>query len=81
MQQRQLGCGSLQVSAIGLGCMGITSSYGTALSKEEGVKLIRAAVERGVSFFDTAEVYGPFTEEVVGEALATLHREVVRPND
>jgi hypothetical protein len=70
MQTRELGRSGLQVSAIGLGCMGISFSYATKLSKDEGVALIRAAVDRGVTFFDTAEVYGPFTnEEVVGEAL------------
>ncbi|TAM85015.1 MAG: aldo/keto reductase [Candidimonas sp.] len=76
MQTRTLG--SLEVSAIGLGCMGISFSYGKALPKEEGVKLIRAAVERGVTFFDTAEVYGPFTnEDVVGEALRPFRDQVV----
>ncbi|MEA2999641.1 MAG: hypothetical protein QOK17_1474 [Sphingomonadales bacterium] len=70
MQTRDLGRSGLEVSAIGLGCMGISFSYATHLSKEDGVALIRAAVERGVTFFDTAEVYGPFeNEEVVGEAL------------
>jgi aryl-alcohol dehydrogenase-like predicted oxidoreductase len=78
MQTRALGRIGPQVSAIGLGCMGISFSYGTPLSKEEGVKLIRAAVARGVTFFDTAEVYGPFTnEEVVGEALAPFRDQVV----
>jgi aryl-alcohol dehydrogenase-like predicted oxidoreductase len=78
MQTRDLGRTGLQVSAIGLGCMGISFSYGKALSKDEGVKLIRAAVERGVTFFDTAEVYGPFTnEEVVGEALTPFRDQVV----
>ena len=78
MQERKLGNSNLEVSAIGLGCMGISQSYGTPLPKVEGVKLIRAAVERGVTFFDTAEVYGPFTnEEVVGEALAPLREQVV----
>ena len=70
MQKRQLGKSGLEVSAIGLGCMGISFSYATKLSKDEGVALIRAAVDKGVTFFDTAEVYGPFeNEEVVGEAL------------
>jgi aryl-alcohol dehydrogenase-like predicted oxidoreductase len=70
MQTRELGRNGLQVSAIGLGCMGISFSYGAPLPREEGVTLIRDAVDRGVTFFDTAEVYGPFTnEEVVGEAL------------
>jgi aryl-alcohol dehydrogenase-like predicted oxidoreductase len=78
MRTRELGKSGLQVSAIGLGCMGISFSYATQLAKDEGVKLIRAAVERGVTFFDTAEVYGPFTnEDVVGEALAPLRDRVV----
>ena len=78
MQTRELGRSGLHVSTIGLGCMGISFSYATALSKEEGVALIRAAVERGVAFFDTAEVYGPFVnEEVVGEALRPFRDEVV----
>jgi aryl-alcohol dehydrogenase-like predicted oxidoreductase len=78
MQTRELGRSGLEVSAIGLGCMGISHAYGTALSKDEGVKLIRGAVERGVTFFDTAEVYGPFTnEEVVGEALRPFRDRVV----
>lgn len=76
MQQRKLG--NLEVSAIGLGCMGISFGYAAHLSKDEGVKLIRAAVERGVTFFDTAEVYGPFiNEEVVGEALRPFRDQVV----
>lgn len=76
MQMRNLG--NLEVSSIGLGCMGISFSYGRPLPKDEGVKLIRAAVERGVTFFDTAEVYGPFTnEEVVGEALRPFRDRVV----
>jgi len=78
MQKRELGRYGPQVSAIGLGCMGISFSYATKLSKEDGVALIRAAVERGVTFFDTAEVYGPFTnEEVVGEALQPFRDKVV----
>ena len=78
MQKRQLGRGGLEVSAIGLGCMGISQSYGTPLRREDGVKLIRGAVERGVTFFDTAEVYGPFAnEEVVGEALRPVRDRVV----
>jgi aryl-alcohol dehydrogenase-like predicted oxidoreductase len=78
MQNRELGRSGLQVSAIGLGCMGISHAYGTALSKDDGVKLLRDAVERGVTFFDTAEVYGPFTnEEVVGEALRPFRDRVV----
>jgi aryl-alcohol dehydrogenase-like predicted oxidoreductase len=78
MQKRELGHNGLKVSTIGLGCMGISFSYATHLSKEEGVALIRAAVERGVTFFDTAEVYGPFVnEEVVGEALRPFREQVV----
>jgi aryl-alcohol dehydrogenase-like predicted oxidoreductase len=76
MQNRNLG--KLEVSAIGLGCMGISFSYGQPLPNDEGVKLIRAAVERGVTFFDTAEVYGPFSnEDVVGEALRPFRDQVV----
>src|SRR3954469_23366589 len=78
MQKRELGHTGLQVSAIGLGCMGISQSYGTPLPKVEGVKLIRDAVERGITLFDTAEVYGSFTnEEVVGEALRPVRERVV----
>ena len=78
MQSRELGRSGLEVSAIGLGCMGITQSYGTKLSDEDGVKLIRDAFDRGVTFFDTAEVYGPFAnEEVVGEALRPFRDRVV----
>jgi aryl-alcohol dehydrogenase-like predicted oxidoreductase len=78
MQTRELGRSGLQVSALGFGCMGISFSYATKLSKDEGVTLIRAAVERGVTFFDTAEVYGPFVnEEVVGEALRPFRDKVV----
>jgi len=78
MQTRELGRSGLEVSALGLGCMGISFSYATQLSKAEGVDLIRAAVERGVTFFDTAEVYGPFVnEEVVGEALRPVRDQVV----
>jgi len=78
MQARELGRSDLEVSDIGLGCMGISQSYGTRLSKEDGVKLIRDAVDRGVTFFDTAEVYGPFdNEEVVGEALRPFRDRVV----
>jgi len=73
MQKHKLGKSSLEVSAIGLGCMGMSFGYGPAIDKQEGISLIRAAVERGVTFFDTAEVYGPFTnEELVGEALAPV---------
>lgn len=78
MQTRELGRSGPQVSAIGLGCMGISFSYATKLSKAEGVALIRAAVDRGVTFFDTAEVYGPFENEtVVGEALKPVRDRVV----
>src|SRR4051794_37227797 len=78
MQTRELGRSGLQVSAIGLGCMGISFGYADKLSKDDGIALIRAAVERGVTFFDTAEVYGPFTnEEVVGEALRPFRDRVV----
>jgi aryl-alcohol dehydrogenase-like predicted oxidoreductase len=78
MQKRELGRNGLSVSAIGLGCMGISQSYGTRLSNEEGVRLIRDAFDRGITFFDTAEVYGPFdNEEVVGEALRPIRNEVV----
>jgi aryl-alcohol dehydrogenase-like predicted oxidoreductase len=78
MQKRELGRSGLQVSAIGLGCMGISAAYGVPLSRDDGVKLIREAVDRGVTFFDTAEVYGPFqNEEVVGEALRPFRDQVV----
>ena len=78
MQKRKLGNSGLEVSAIGLGCMGLSFGYGPAVDKQEGIALIRAAVERGVTFFDTAEVYGPFTnEELVGEALAPFREQVV----
>ena len=78
MQKRKLGKSGLEVSAIGLGCMGLSFGYGPAVDKQEGIQLIRSAVERGVTFFDTAEVYGPFTnEELVGEALSPLRGQVV----
>jgi len=78
MQKRKLGNSGLEVSAIGLGCMGMSSGYGPAGDKREMVSLMRTAVERGVTFFDTAEVYGPFTnEELVGEALAHIREQVV----
>ena len=78
MQKRALGRSGLDVSAIGFGCMGLNFSYSHALSTPESVALIRQAVERGVTFFDTAEVYGPYTnEEIVGEALAPVRDEVV----
>src|SRR3954466_1231253 len=78
MEKRQLGRSGLEVSAIGYGCMGLSFAYGSPVSREDGIALLRAAVERGVTFFDTAEVYGPFTnEELVGEALAPLRDQVV----
>ncbi len=78
MQKRKLGKSNLEVSAIGLGCMGMSFGYGPAAEKNEMISLIRSAVERGVTFFDTAEVYGPFTnEELVGEALAPIRDQVV----
>src|SRR5574340_487239 len=78
MQKRNLGKSNLEVSAVGLGCMGMSFGYGPAADKKEMISLIRAAVERGVTFFDTAEVYGPFTnEELVGEALAPFRKQVV----
>lgn len=78
MQKRKLGKSNLEVSALGLGCMGLSDGYGPAVDKKEGISLIRAAVERGVTFFDTAEVYGPFTnEELVGEALVPFRKQVV----
>src|SRR5664280_2162596 len=77
MQRRKLGKSNLEVSAIGLGCMGMSFGYGPAADKKEMIALIRSAVERGVIFFDTAEAYGPFTnEELVGEALAPLRAKV-----
>jgi aryl-alcohol dehydrogenase-like predicted oxidoreductase len=78
MQKRKLGKSNLEVSALGLGCMGLSFGYGPAVDKKDGIALIRAAVERGVTFFDTAEVYGPYTnEELVGEALAPFRGQVV----
>jgi len=78
MQKRKLGKNNLEVSALGLGCMGLSFGFGPPVDKKEGISLIRAAVERGVTFFDTAEVYGPFTnEELVGEALAPFREQVV----
>ena len=77
MQKRKLGKSTLEVSAIGLGCMGMSFGYGPAGDKQEMISVIRAAVERGVTFFDTAEVYGPYTnEELVGEALAPFRKQV-----
>jgi aryl-alcohol dehydrogenase-like predicted oxidoreductase len=73
MQKRTLGTSGLEVSVIGLGCMELSFGYGPAVDKQHGISLIRSAVERGVTFFDTAEVYGPYTnEELVSEALAPL---------
>src|SRR5246500_138271 len=78
MQKRKLGKTNLEVSAIGLGCMGMSSGYGPPKDKQEMISLIRSAVERGVTFFDTAEGYGPYTnEELVGEALAPMRERVI----
>src|SRR5882757_2632271 len=78
MKKRTLGRSGFEVSAIGLGCMGMSSGYGPAADKKEMIALIRKAVEQGVTFFDTAEVYGPFTnEELVGEALEPFKGQVV----
>jgi aryl-alcohol dehydrogenase-like predicted oxidoreductase len=78
MQQRELGKDRLEVSALGLGCMGLSYGYGPAVDKQHGITLIRTAVERGVTFFDTAQIYGPFAnEELVGEALAPFRDQVV----
>src|SRR5215472_15124705 len=78
MQKRKLAKSNLEVSALGLGCMGMSFGFGPAIDKQEGIRLIRAAVERGVSFFDTAEVYGAYTnEELVGESLAPFRHQVV----
>jgi aryl-alcohol dehydrogenase-like predicted oxidoreductase len=78
MQKRKLGKSNLEVSAIGLGCMGMSANYGPPPNRQEMIALVRAAVDRGFAFFDTAEAYGPFTnEELVGEALAPFHDQVV----
>src|SRR5437016_8557433 len=78
MQKRKLGNSGLEVSALGLGCMGMSFSYGPPKDKQEMISLLRAAVERGITFFDTAEVYGPFlNEELVGEALTPFRKQVV----
>src|SRR5207302_7341811 len=78
MKKRKLGKSGLEVSAIGLGCMGMSFGYGPPKDKQEMISLIRTAVQRGVTFFDTAEVYGPFTnEELVGEGLAPFRKQVV----
>ena len=77
MEKRKLGKSNLEVSALGLGCMGLSFGFGPAVDKKDGIALIRAAVERGVTFFDTAEIYGPFTnEELVGEALTPFREQV-----
>src|SRR6266513_334286 len=78
MKKRKLGNSNLEVSALGLGCMGMSFGYGPPKPKQEMISLIRAAVERGITFFDTAEAYGPFSnEELVGEALAPVRQQVV----
>src|SRR5664279_2487316 len=78
MKKRKLGNTNLEVSTLGLGCMGMSFGLGPAADKKEMIALIRTAVEKGVTFFDTAEVYGPFTnEELVGEALSPFHNDVV----
>jgi aryl-alcohol dehydrogenase-like predicted oxidoreductase len=78
MQKRTLGSSGLEVSALGLGCMGMSTSYGRIPDKQEMISLLRAAVDRGITFFDTAEVYGPFTnEELVGEALSPIRDQVI----
>src|SRR5258705_11093054 len=78
MQKRKRGKSKLEVSALGLGCMGMSHGYGRPADKQEMIALLRSAVERGVTFFDTAEVYGPFTnEELIGEALSPLRKQVV----
>ena len=78
MQKRMLGNSGLEVSALGLGCMGLRPVFGSGIDRQAAIALIRTAVERGVTFFDTAEIYGPFiNEELVGEALAPFHDQVV----
>ena len=78
MQKRKLGRGNLEVSAIGLGCMGLSFGYGPATEKQDAIQLIRSAFDLGVTFFDTAEAYGPFAnEELLGEALAPMREQVV----
>src|SRR5580765_8513980 len=77
MHIRRLGNSNLEVSALGLGCMGLSFAYGPATDRQEGIRVLRTAVERGVTFFDTAEVYGPYTnEDLVGEALAPFRNKV-----
>src|SRR5690242_12033738 len=78
MQKRKLGKSNLEISAIGLGCMGMSYSYGPPKDKQEMTSVLRAAVDRGVTFFDTAEIYGPYTnEELLGEALAPFRGKVI----
>src|SRR5947209_11176624 len=78
METRKLGKSGLEVSALGFGCMGLSFGYGPPVDKQDGIAILRAAVERGITFFDTAEVYGPFTnEDLVGEALAPFRDRVV----
>src|SRR5258708_15074286 len=78
MEKRMLGKGGLEVAALGLGCMGLSFAYGPATDKQDAIKLLRGAYERGVTFFDTAEAYGPFlNEELLGEALAPFRDQVV----
>jgi len=78
MQKRKLGQSGIEVSALGFGCMGLSANYGPPVEREEGIRIIRAAIDRGVTFFDTAEAYGPFTnEELVGEALSPLRNDVI----
>src|ERR1700730_12620163 len=78
MQKRKLGNSNLEVSALGLGCMGLSYGYGPAADKQDAISLIPAAIERGITLFDTAEAYGPFTnEELLGEALAPTRDQVV----
>src|SRR5712671_7465569 len=78
MQKRKLGRSGLEVSAIGLGCMGLSFGYGPPTEKQQAITLIRSAFDRGVTFFDTAEAYGPYkNEELVGEALGSVRNEVV----
>src|ERR1700753_2815334 len=78
MQKRKLGRGGLEVSTVGLGCMGLSFAYGPPTDRDRAIALIRAAVEQGITFFDTAEVYGPYNnEELVGEALAPVREQVV----
>src|SRR5207245_870428 len=78
MQKRKLGSSNLEVSALGLGCMGLSYGYGPAADKQQAISLLRTAVERGITFFDTAEAYGPFkNEELLGEALGSFRGQVV----